>query len=137
MAAEKAMDILRELDYPGEYLQDIAHAIEAHSFSAKITPRTLEAKVVQDADRIDALGAVGIARCLLTAGVMDSSLYSPLDPFCREREPDDRRFAVDHFYTKLFRLKDSFQTRAARVEAEARTAYMQHYLEQLQHEISF
>src|SRR4051812_27577479 len=63
LAAEAAVRFLASVGYPEVHLQDIAHAIESHSFSANISPRTIEAKVVQDADRLDGVGAIGIARC--------------------------------------------------------------------------
>jgi uncharacterized protein len=135
MAAEHAVSLLTDLGYPDKYHNDIAHAIEAHSFSAGIEPRTLEARIVQDADRIDAIGAIGIARCMIVAGVMKSRLYAEDDPFCTEREPDDKSHAVDHFYAKLFKLEDSFHTRAAREEAGRRTRFMRDYLKQLEAEI--
>ncbi len=112
------------------------HAIEAHSFSAGIPPRTLEARIVQDADRLEALGAIGIARCLLTGGTMRTPLYDPDDPFCDRREPDDRSYTLDHFYCKLFKLPGTMQTAAGREEARRRVDYMQGFLAELAGEIS-
>ncbi|HWR02569.1 MAG TPA: HD domain-containing protein, partial [Humidesulfovibrio sp.] len=102
----------------------IGHAIEAHSFSANIAPRTLEAKVVQDADRLDGIGAIGIARCFACAGTMNRPFYSTQDPFCTSREPDDALFTIDHFYRKLFKTAASMQTEAGRKEAERRVEVM-------------
>jgi len=135
MAAGQAKEYLREMSYPEQHLDPIGHAIEAHSFSAGITPLTLEAKVVQDADRIDAIGAIGTARCMMVAGVMRSSLYAEQDPFCEEREPNDRAYAVDHFFAKLFKLQDSFHTQAARAAADKRVRFMRNFLAQLEQEI--
>lgn len=135
LAAAKAADFLAEAGYPDEYIPAIRHAIEAHSFSAGIPAETLEARVVQDADRLDALGAVGIARCLITGAALGRSLYDIDDPFAAERPPDDRRGSVDHFYTKLFKLPALMQTDAGRREAERRAAFMHHYLAQLADEI--
>lgn len=109
----------------------IAHAIEAHSFSANIAPQTLEAKVVQDADRLDGIGAIGIARCFACSGTMNRPFYSALDPFCDTREPDDGLFTVDHFYRKLFKTAATMQTAAGRAEAERRVEVMRGYLAEL------
>lgn len=135
IAAETAVSHLRAIHYPPQYLDAIAHAIEAHSFSAGIPPHTVEAKVVQDADRLDALGAVGMARTFMVGGALGRTLYHAADPFCREREPDDRVSTLDHFYTKLFTLAATMQTAAGRAEAERRTAFMQTFLVQLEKEI--
>lgn len=134
-AAEAAAAFLDEAGYPGVWIPGIRHAIEAHSFSARIPAETLEAKVVQDADRLDALGAVGIARCLMLGGTMARPLYDPADPFARRRAPDDGVSVVDHFFTKLLRLEGTMQTRHGRREAQRRTAFIRAYLHQLGIEI--
>jgi uncharacterized protein len=134
LAAAQAMVWLGEWGWAAALLPDIAHAIEAHSFSAGITSHTLEAKVVQDADRLDALGAVGLARCLLLGGAMGRPLYAVDDPFCAHRAPDDRAACVDHFYTKLLRLEETMQTAGGRREARHRTAFLRQFLAELQRE---
>jgi len=134
-AAAMAIDFLRAQGTDERLLAAIGHAIEAHSFSAGIVPTTLEAKIVQDADRLDALGAIGIARCLLTGGAIQRPLYAPEDPFCDTREPDDTRFCIDHFYRKLFAIAKTLHTDAARREAEGRVRFMRQFLAQLGHEI--
>jgi len=135
LAADQAISFLESLQYPPRLLPWIHHAIEAHSFSANIETATLEARIVQDADRLEALGAIGIARCFLTGGNMGTPLYEPADPFARRRTPDDRRFTVDHFYCKLLGLVDTMKTDAGRAEAIRRSEYMQGFLEQLGLEI--
>ncbi len=100
LAADHALRFLGGAGYPPACLPEIRHAIEAHSFSAGIAPRTIEAKVVQDADRLDALGAIGLARCLAVGTALGRPLYAPADPFCRTRAPDGGGASVDHFYTK-------------------------------------
>ena len=135
LAAAAAIEFLGEIDYPAELFPDIAHAIEAHSFSANIPCRTLEAKVVQDADRMDALGAIGIARCLVVGGKFGLPLFHPDDPFCEAREPDEKSWTIDHFYTKLFKLPDTMQTEAGRAEAHRRADLMRAFLEDLGTEI--
>lgn len=136
VAADKALTYLGEIGYPQEYFSQISHAIVAHSFSANVKPETLEAQIVQDADRLDALGAIGIARCLQVSTNLGVSLYHSADPFARHRELNDKLHSVDHFYVKLLKLKDSMNTPSAKEEAERRTAFMQTYLKQLDSEIS-
>jgi len=136
LAAETATGFLSANDYPAELLDDVFHAIEAHSYSAGITVRTLEARVVQDADRLDSLGAIGIARCLLVGGRLDRPLCAPDDPFCGERTPDDARYTIDHFYAKLLKLPAGMQTAAGRAEAERRAAVMRRFLDDLRAEIT-
>jgi uncharacterized protein len=135
LAAEAAVAFLSGTPYPEELLDDVHHAIEAHSYSAAIPTRTLEAKVVQDADRLDSLGAIGIARCLLVGGRLNRPLLSADDPFCEQREPDDTRYTIDHFYAKLFRLPATMQTAAGREMAEKRADVMRRYLDTLGEEI--
>lgn len=136
LAAEAAAKFLQTLDYPEEKLEAVCHAIEAHSFSAAIPATSLEAQVVQDGDRLDSLGAIGIARCLLVGGKLNRPLCAADDPFCDEREPDDGRFTIDHFYNKLFKLPEMMQTSAGRAEAQRRASIMREYLAELRSEIT-
>ncbi len=131
LAAAAATEFLSEIGYPAETLRGIGHAVEAHSFSAGIAPRTIEARVVQDADRLDALGAVGIARTI----ALGAPLYAAEEPFPLARQPDDRTSVIDHFYTKLLTLAGTMQTPTGRAEAAARTAFMREFLAQLGREI--
>lgn len=135
LSAEGAIEFLRQISYPEKFYQDIAHAIEAHSFSANIETKTLEAAIVQDADRLDGLGAIGIARCFATAGLMRRAFYSEVDPFCQERPADDGQFTIDHFFVKLFKTADTLKTKAGRAEGLKRVAVMKHYLRDLGAEI--
>ena len=135
LAADAAVKFLSGTPYPAKLLDDVHHAIEAHSYSAAIPTRTLEAKVVQDADRLDSLGAIGVARCLLVGGRLDRPLMNPDDPFCEHREPDDSQYTIDHFYNKLFKLPATMQTEAGREVAEQRAEVMRDYLDTLKAEI--
>lgn len=134
-AAQAACDFLSEIGFPIDKLQGVFHAVEAHSFSANIKATTIEAKVVQDADRLDGLGAVGVARCYAVAGKLGSKLYNEHDPFCHDRKPDSKIAAVDHFYEKLFKTAETLQTTTAKQMAEQRVSYMKLFLEQLGTEI--
>ena len=135
LAAQKAAQCLKQLGWEESCIQSIIHAIEAHSFSAQIQPQTLEAQIVQDADRLDALGAVGIGRCFCTAGEMGSKLYDLSDPDASGRSLDDRRFALDHFELKLLKLSRNFQTHTGRMMAQHRHQYMKDFLHQFLAEI--
>ncbi|WEX78445.1 HD domain-containing protein [Sinorhizobium numidicum] len=135
LAAEKAWEILDGLGWRTAEISPVAHAILTHSFSANMTPETLEAKILQDADRLDAIGMVGAARCFYIAGRMGSGLYDPLDPLADNRPLDDKAFAIDHFETKLFRLADGFQTAAGRRLALERQVRLRSVLAMLLDEI--
>ena len=121
-SAALAKNKLAALDFPAALLSATAHAIETHSFSAAIRPETLEAQIVQDADRLDALGPVGLARLFYIAGQMGSALAHPDDPLAEHRERDDRSYALDHIEVKLAKLPGMMQTAAGRRLGEARLA---------------
>ncbi len=127
LAAEKARRVLAGLGWASERVEHVAGAIESHSYSGGIRPATLEARIVQDADRLDALGMVGIARCFYTAGRMGSELYAAGDPGAEGRELDDLRYALDHFPKKLLRLSSGFVTEAGRRMALARHAEVERF----------
>ena len=129
LAAAAAGRILaRVRDIREQRIPAIQHAIEAHSFTAQIPPRTVEARVVQDADRLDALGAVGIARTMMLGGAMGKPLYDAGEPFPITRTADDGENVLDHFFVKLLTLSDTMQTDAGREEAARRTEFMRAYL---------
>jgi uncharacterized protein len=134
-AAMQARGVLLAMGFPEEKLDSVCHCIEAHSFSANIETRTNEAKVVQDADRMEALGAIGLARTFYVAGKMGSELFCPEDPFAENRAPDDRQFAVDHFETKLLKLAATMKTSAGKDEAEKRSAVLRRFLDDLRSEL--
>ncbi|MDQ3924481.1 MAG: hypothetical protein M3309_11280 [Actinomycetota bacterium] len=91
--------------------------------------------VVQDADRLDALGAIGIARWLALGEAMGRALYDSREPFPVMRTPDEEANVLDHFYLKLFRLADTMNTVVGRAAAWRRTAFMHEYLRHLGREI--
>ncbi|MCV4290200.1 HD domain-containing protein [Pseudomonas capsici] len=135
LAAAKATDLLTETGWDETRIAAVAHAIEAHSFSAAITPVTLEARILQDADRLDAMGMVGVARVFYVSGRMGGFLYDSQDPQASGRPYDDKHFAVDHFHTKLLHLADGFQTRTGAQMAQVRHARLKRFLDELMEEI--
>jgi uncharacterized protein len=136
VCAAHALDVLHAAGVEGARAEAIATCIREHPFSRGILPRTLEGKIVQDADRLDAIGAIGIARCMATCADMKRPFYSPVDPFCRTREPNDKEWGIDHFFKKLLRIPDALHTAAARKEAAGRLEVMQSFLAQLEREIA-
>ncbi len=135
LAAERASALLSERGWTQSDREAVAHAVLTHSFSANIPPETLEAKILQDADRLDAIGMIGAARCFYIAGRMGSALYDVLDPRAEARPLDDRSFAIDHFPAKLFRLSEGFQTATGRRLAEERHNRLKDVLDQFLLEI--
>lgn len=123
---------------PTDIQHAILHAIIAHSFSRGVTPQTIEAKAVRDADRLDALGAIGIMRWALTGAVLhtaETRSYHPEDPFAEKHEPDDKRYMLDHFYAKLLKLGETMATETGSFMAERRTGFMRTYLQELRKEL--
>lgn len=135
LSAAAAAEYLKSVNYPAEYFDDIKHAITTHSFSANIPCETIEAKVVQDADRLDGLGAIGIARCFSTSTIMGRPYYNEDDMLAESRAPDDKLFAIDHFFVKLFKTAETLQTNSARDEGKRRVQFMKAYLQQLKSEV--
>ncbi len=131
LAADEAARVLTAWNWPPARVAAVHHAIVAHSFAAGVPPETAEAAVLRDADRLDALGAIGIARTFYVAGRMGARLYDPTDPPAIARELDDASFALDHFSTKLFRLADGMLTAPGRGEAERRAAFMRDFVARL------
>lgn len=127
MAAQRACEKMEAAGFPLEKLEGVRHSIAAHSFSAGIVPRTIEAKIIQDADRLDALGAVGLARLFYTAGRMGSAFAHPADPLGQNRELDDKTYALDHIEVKLAKLPSSMQTEAGRRLGEERLAWLRSF----------
>ncbi|MEK6705203.1 MAG: HD domain-containing protein [Bdellovibrionota bacterium] len=136
LSAEKAVEFLKSIDYPAKFYDEIAHAVVAHSFSANIDAKTIEARIVQDAHRLDGLGAIGIARCFATAGLLGRAFYSYDDPFCEVRSPDDSQFTVDHFFKKLFKTAETLKTKTGIEEGRRRVDVMKSYLSSLRSEVS-
>lgn len=135
LSAERAAALLRNWGCDDALVREVEHAIVAHSFTASVEPRTTAARVVRDADRLDALGAVGLARCLVLGAEMGRPLYDPTDPFCERRTPDDAVSSIDHFFTKLLTLPGRMTTSAGRAEGERRVRLLRAYLRELRHEL--
>lgn len=135
-SAERAGEILAGLGMGQERIALIQDAILCHSYSRGLTPRTHEGRVFQDADRLDGLGAIGIARVFAVSGATHRPLYSMEDPFlARGRQPDDKQYALDHFEMKLFKVAAMMQTATGRRLAEERVRAMRDFIAALREEI--
>ena len=135
-SAKKSKKILEKLDFTKKEITIISDAIHDHSFSQNKIPKTIEGKILQDADRLDALGAIGIARVFATGGSLKRPFYNIDDPFCKRRIPDDHTWTVDHFFAKLFKLESLMNTKSGKAEAKKRTRILKEFLNQLKQEVS-
>jgi uncharacterized protein len=134
-SAKKSKIILKKYGFSKEEIITISSAIAEHSFAQNKVPQTLEGKILQDADRLDALGAIGIARVFATSGSLNRPFYNIDDPFCTNRNPDDNLWAVDHFFNKLLKLESMMNTKSGKIEAKKRTKVLKEFLKQLKNEV--
>jgi len=135
-SADIAENWLRQYGYFQKTIDKISYCIRIHSYSKRLAPATLEAKILQDADRLDALGAIGIARTFSVGGTEGRPFYDPQDPFWQSgRELNDREWTFDHFKTKLLKLRKSMNTKTAKEIAQERGKFMELFVKQLQKEL--
>lgn len=135
-SADMAEKWLRSYGYTRDKIDKISYCVRTHSYSKRLLPSTLEGKVLQDADRLDALGAIGIARTFSVGGSESRTFYNPNDPFWgSDRELNDREWTLDHFQTKLLKLKKLMHTRTARKIAQERARFMEQFIRQMRKEI--
>ncbi|MEG0187495.1 HD domain-containing protein [Algoriella sp.] len=119
---------LQSIQVENDTINKVLEIVSQVSFSKGNTPTTIEAKIVQDADRLDAIGAVGIARCFAYGGSVGNILYNPYD---NSKDAS----SVQHFYDKLFKLKDLMNTETAKQIAESRNKYMENFIEEFYSEV--
>lgn len=135
LAAEKAAPLLRAAGFSEQDIKKIQQAVIEHSFSKGLKPSSLEAAIVQDADRLDTLGAIGVLRCATVNTLMKTAYYDPQDPLAEHRELNDKEFMLDHYFVKIFKLPELMNTQKAQAMAQERVAYMKSFLQQLLTEI--
>lgn len=133
---ESLKKFLKELDFSADNIQEIFEIIENISFSQELEKGkanlTIAGKIVQDADRIDALGAIGILRTAYYGGHTQSPLYDPnIQPqeFKSKQDYRKKSTVINHFYEKLFKLPATMNTQAGKMEAQRRKAFMKNFLE--------
>ena len=119
-----------------EDLENILHSIKYLGFKGGFNKEKIseEGQIVQDADRIDAIGAIGIARCFTYGGKKGFLIYDPdvgiVEMESEEQYRNSKKHSINHFYEKLLKLKDTMNTDGGRAVAEGRTVYMENFLEQ-------
>ncbi len=140
-SAAAAPAVLAAAGYDADAIAVVAEAVRTSSWSRGLAPTAALGRVLQDADRLDALGAVGLMRNLACAQFMarpdgTSAFYHPDDPLHRsERHLDDRRYAVDHCFAKLLKLAAGMHTASARAEGERRSTWLREFLAELESEV--
>lgn len=143
VGAEMAHGILR--GWPPHKVEQVAHAIAAHRFRNDIAPQTLEARVLYDADKLDSIGAIGIARAYVIGGLRRQPLWGEVEPdFVDAQHPgvvttqqgeSSQHTPVHEFAFKLSRIKDTLFTATAREMAEARHSFMNEFFARLDREV--
>lgn len=131
-AAAKAKEILQKMSFPLEKIEAVSHAIETHSFSAQLQPETLEAKIIQDADRMESLGTLGVMRTFYVSGRLGRESFDPQDLYAERRPLDDKIYGLDHFYQKLFKLPALLQTEGGRRIAAKRVDFLHEFVKELE-----
>jgi len=137
LSAERAVELLTEVfsDFPADKVEGVRHAIHAHSWSARVPAETPEAKILQDADRMESLGAIGAARTFYISGQLNQQLFDPEDPLALKRAPDDRRYALDHFQVKLLKLPATMNTVAGKRMAERNAEWLRAMAQKMDEEV--
>ncbi len=118
-SARLARELLKKEGYDEAFISAVVHAIEAHSFSGNVKPETIEAKVLSDADKLDATGAIGVARAFLYSGESGRSIEETLK----------------HFEEKLLRLKDAMYTETGRIIAQRRHEFLVEFYKRIKAEL--
>jgi uncharacterized protein len=135
LSSKIATDLFNQVGFNHDQCIAMSSAIKTHSFSYGAVPESLLGCALQDADRLEALGAIGIFRCFNVAAQMGAKLFNPSDPWAKDRCLDDRAFSLDHFAVKLLTLHAKMNTKTGKNEALRRTEILKQYLENLKIEI--
>ena len=126
---------MKENNFFDDEIKIISDAIKEHSFSKGKIPSSIEGKILQDADRLDAIGAIGLARVFSFSGSNNRPFYDPNDPFSRNRSVNDNKWALDHFFEKLLTLEKKMNTKTGKILAKNRTKILKNFLKELKSEI--
>lgn len=135
-SANFASDALKNIEsFPKDKIKKVHESINFCSFTKGLKPCFLEAKILQDADSLEATGAISVMRTFSSAGMMNREFYHVSDPFCEKRKPDDSKYALDLFFTRLLVVKDRLHTRTAKKIAEKRVVFLNDFIGELQLEL--
>jgi uncharacterized protein len=134
--AEMAREILTKDNLPEEKIEQISHCISSHRFRDNNKPQTLEAKVVFDADKLDAIGAVGVGRAFLFAGEVGAKLHNPHADIANTEAYTKEDTAYREFMVKLRKVKDRMLTSEGRRLARERHRFMVDFFERLNQEVA-
>lgn len=132
-AAERILNTFG--NFPKEKIEKVKTCILECSFSKGIIPRLLESKILQDADGLEATGAISIMRTYSSTGQMKRPFYNSEDPFCENREPNASHFALDLFYERLLKVTDRMHTKTARKIAKRRTDFLKEFMKEFKLEL--
>lgn len=135
LSAALVREVLPRHGFSSDEVELVADAVRDHSYSRGATPSSALGRALQDADRLEALGALGLMRCISCGTRMGASYFDAHDPWAERRQRDDRRYSIDHFFEKLFELPKTMQTELGRREAERRAGILRAFLEALASEI--
>ena len=138
-SADFAGEVLASEGWPEERIEAVQHCIRAHRFRGTEAPRTLEAQILFDCDKLDVLGAIGVARTVAYAALAGQPLTGePSEKFkaTGEKEPGEPHTPYHEFLFKLSKVKDRMQTATARQIAEERHRYLEEYFARLRREVN-
>ena len=135
-SAEKAEEILLNIEeFPKDKIPRVKEAIATHSAGSKNPPKSLEAKIIYDADKLEATGAVAVMRVFASSQHIGRAFYDEKDPFAEHREMDENAYALDYLQ-KLLKVNETLHTEEAREIADRRRKFLIHFLEELRAELS-
>lgn len=135
-SSELARGVLLGLDwYDASKVDLVVRAIYEHSFSKGIVSDLIESQIIQDADRLEITGAMAIMRVFCSSGQMSRSFYFSDDPFCENRVPEGKKYALDFFYGRMLGVGDKMNTKSAKELARGRVEYLHGFIEQIKLEL--
>jgi len=133
--AEMAKKILSDMHFSNEKIKKVCYAIKVHRHSKRMNAKTIEAQILQDADRLDALGAITIARMFSTGGKIGIPIFNPDIPFGKIHPGYKSESTIHSFHAKILKITpDQFNTAKAKKIARKRYAFVEKFLKQFRKE---